>query len=105
MCVRRRRRSEFGVDSVDGGEGEGQGEGEGEGGVRVNVNVEDVDVEMNADVDVDPGKLTERLTEVVRADENKFREYVWDALREMLEGFADEVRFLCAVCVSRCTGC
>jgi hypothetical protein len=39
----------------------------------------------------DPTQWTERKTEVVRAEENKLREIGWNALREALEDFADEV--------------
>lgn len=42
--------------------------------------------------DADAGNLTDRLLEVVRVDEKRFRELAWDALREALEEFADEVR-------------
>jgi hypothetical protein len=41
--------------------------------------------------DVDLAKLTDRLVEVVRADEKRYRGFAWDALRQVLEGFADEV--------------
>lgn len=40
--------------------------------------------------DADAGNLTDRLLEVVRVDEKRFRELAWDALREALEEFADE---------------
>ena len=48
--------------------------------------------------DVDLARLTDRLLEVVRTDEKRFRELAWDALREALEEYADEVCvFMCVL--------
>jgi hypothetical protein len=41
--------------------------------------------------DMDLAKLTDRLVEVVRADEKRYRGLAWDAIRQALEGFANEV--------------
>jgi WD repeat-containing protein 24 len=80
--VRAQARSELGVDSVI------------ENGNGVETRAE---MEVEAE-DIDAAKLTDRLLEVIRGDEKRFRELAWDALREALEGFADEV----CVCVIAC---
>jgi hypothetical protein len=73
------------VDSVVGNENE----------VEVEAAVEEAEEEVG---DVDLAKLTDRLLEVIRADEKRFRGLAWEALREALEGFADEVRVVRACC-------
>ncbi|KAF5371397.1 hypothetical protein D9615_009674 [Tricholomella constricta] len=42
------------------------------------------------ELEVDPAQMTDRRIEMVTADEKRFRETAWTALREALERFADE---------------
>jgi hypothetical protein len=77
--ARSQARSELGVDSIMGNENE----------VEAEAAVEEVEEETG---DVNLAKLTDRLLEVIRADEQRFRGLAWEALREALEDSADEVR-------------
>ncbi|GLB41391.1 hypothetical protein LshimejAT787_0906060 [Lyophyllum shimeji] len=43
-----------------------------------------------AETEVDPAQITDRRIEMVTADEKRYRELAWTALREALERFADE---------------
>lgn len=52
--------------------------------------------EHDAEVAGVDSKLTDRLFEIIRADERRFREIAWNALRKALDDFADEVcAFVC----------